>query len=243
MEMSLIETIKVVSELGFMVCCAAVVLYFFIAHMRKISQEKDVDKQLLNKIQEEDKNRYNQMVDTIVSQVTTHTLNPEEDRWLSIIEKNINALLNVALEKTNASRVYIVRYHNGGRGSNGVSFLKMSMTNEVVAIDAPSAMADFQNQFRSLLAYWCNQLDTADTCYINDREEIKSVDSTMYQFMSSRGVKSKYGNTIRDRYNNPIGFMCIEYLDGHVTCDNEALPKQALERLRPKIEALLNINM
>lgn len=36
----------------------------------------------------------------------------------------------------------------------------MSMTNEVVNMGVTSMMSEFKDMFRSLLAYWCHEIET-----------------------------------------------------------------------------------
>jgi hypothetical protein len=43
-------------------------------------------------------------------------------------------MIKQMLIDTKADRAYVVQYHNGGRGINKQSFLKMSITNEEVQI-------------------------------------------------------------------------------------------------------------
>ena len=91
----------------------------------------------------------------------------------------------------------------------------MSIRNEVDALGIKPMRPEFQNIFRNTLAYWCNEILAKDYCYIDDVEEMKDIDAGMYDFMSSRGVHSKYGVSIVNRENLLIGFICIEYLTEH----------------------------
>lgn len=114
----------------------------------------------------------------------------------------------------------------------------MSIRNEVDALGIKPMRPEFQNIFRNILAYWCNEILAKDYCYIDDVEEMKDIDAGMYDFMSSRGVHSKYGVSIVNRENLLIGFICIEYLtECEVDINNIS---RTLMNSKAKIETLLD---
>ena len=243
MEISFIEIIRSIAELGFMTISAALIIYLFIKQNKKAEEDSAEREQRLAKQQDETSLRYNNLVDSIVTKVTNHTISPEEDRILSIIERNINKILNDTLGRIDANRVALIRYHNGGRGTNGYSFLKMSMTNEVVSVETPPFMPEFQNQFRSLLAYWCDHIDTNNSCFLPDINEVKDLDSTMYEFMKSRNVRGMFGMSINDKYNRTIGFILVEFLGQQNKELDIKKITDILNQVKPKIEALLNLDV
>ena len=67
--------------------------------------------------------------------------------------------------------------------------------------------------FRSLLAYWCHEIETKECCIISDVEDLKDIDITMYQYLTVRNIEAKYGIGLKDNDGNIIGFICIEYLN------------------------------
>ena len=67
---------------------------------------------------------------------------------------------------------------------------------------------------------------------------MKDIDAGMYDFMSSRGVHSKYGVSIVNRENLLIGFICIEYLTEHKVDTNNI--SRTLMNNKAKIETLLD---
>ena len=189
----------------------------------------------MNKIQEQN----DMLVNQIIKGVTGHTLSSEENTVLTQVELQINDCLKRVQQKTNASRVSLVRYHNGNKGMDGLSFLKMSMTNECVKIGIQPIMQEFQNYFRSFLPYWIHQLDKTGKCYIDDIEDIKDIDTNSYEYLKTRGVQAKYGIAVKNSEGYSIGFICIEYLDKN-DVNKEQIEKCLLDK-QIKIGTLLNL--
>ena len=192
------------------------------------------------KERKEERERYNQMVDDIITGVHNAHLTPNESKNIAYIEKQINDTLNIILKETNASRVSIVKYHHGNKDMTGKSFLKMSMTNEVINIGVASMMTSFKDVFRSFLAYWCHEIEENGYCIIEDTENIKEQDITLYQYLKTINVQAKYGMALKDNYNNVIGILCIEFLDKD-DFDVKKI-KTSLDENFSKIETLIAVN-
>ena len=192
------------------------------------------------KERKEERERYNQMVDDIITGVHNAHLTPNESKNIAYIEKQINDTLNIILKETDASRVSIVKYHNGNKDMTGKSFLKMSMTNEVINIGVASMMTSFRDVFRSFLAYWCHEIEENGYCIIEDTENIKEQDITLYQYLKTINVQAKYGMALKDNYNNVIGILCIEFLDKD-DFDVKKI-KTSLDENFSKIETLIAVN-
>lgn len=175
----------------------------------------------------------------IINGVTTHTISAEENSALSEKEVQINACLKRTQQKTNSSRVSLVRFHNGGRDMNGLSFLKMSMTNECPGPGFASIMPDFQNLFRSFFSYWCECLINTGKCYIDNIEILKEKDTTMYEYFLSRNVQAIYGIAIKNNDGSIIGFISIEFIDKSKV-DMEQV-EHCLHDKKIKIETILTL--
>ena len=208
------------------------------------NKKRDKDYEELQKQRENDYDRLQEKYDTIVNDVVSGIaakhLTPMESKKIAMIEKQINDTINVIQKETNASRVCLVKYHNGNKDMTGKSFLKMSMTNEVVNLGIAPMMSDFKDVFRSLLDYWCHEIEIKENCIIEDTEKIKDVDITMYQYLHVRHIESKYGVGLRDCNNNIIGFICIEFLNKDDF--NLEKIKESMNKNFPKIEALISLN-
>lgn len=218
------------------------ILVIFLLFMKYQDTHKYYNNQIeeIRKKNEEINSRYDNMVERIILGVNQSHLTPKESQNIALIEKQINDIINVILKDTQASRVCIVKYHNGNKDMTGKSFLKMSMTNEVVNIGVASMMGEFKDVFRSLLAYWCHEIETKDYCVIDDVESLRSIDLTMYQYLKTRNIEAKYGLPLKDINNNTIGFMCIEFLDKN-DFDIDRIYKSVKLNF-PKIETLISID-
>lgn len=259
--MTIAEIATLVEKIGIGLTCVVVIIYVFISEYRvrkdveakkQVQKEKQEDQQFCvsmdkEKAQQEiymnlieNITKQNQlMVEKIINEVTHHTLSPEENTTLSLIEDQINSCLRRVLEKCNASRVGLVRFHNGGRDMNKLSFLKMSMTNEVVRPGVKPLQPEFQNMFRSFLHYWCSELSDAGYCDINDVEEVREKDPTVYEFMTNRDAQAVYGISLNRATGCVIGFIVIEFNDKSDV--NLTQVKDCLYDKKIKIETLMNL--
>lgn len=256
---SLLRAYLEVGILG--LCGILVVLITFLNYKRNSKRAEEQDKseddrfnkmfEMFKKQNEEyisqNNKNYELLMQKLVSGNTSHVLTPEEDRKITKINDEVNKILQQLLISTNASRASLIQYHNGGKGKNNQSFLKMSMTNEVTNIGIKPLISDFKDQFRNVLAYFVKEINDSGYCYINDSEDIKSIDYGMYDFMSNRGIKSKYGialhQSISDDCNekNIIGFICLEFLDDRKYVANVDIIDSELRREQAILETLLSL--
>lgn len=261
MEVGFLNLIKPYLEVGILGLAAIFLIFFAILALKRfIDREKELIDTTNNHSNKSDarcdemfktvieQNQQNQLLlqqqlqeltKHIINGVTTHTISAEENTTLSEKESEINACLKKTQQKTNASRVALIRFHNGGRDMNGLSFLKMSMTNECPGPGFTGIMPDFQNLFRSFFSYWCECLIKEGKCYINDIEELKDKDTTMYEYFLSRNVQAIYGIAIKNNENSIIGYIAIEFIDKNKV-DIEQV-EHCLHDKKIKIETILTL--
>ena len=196
--------------------------------MRKIEKERQ-DSQ--NKVNEK-------LASKIIDGVIYHIPSQEENSKLTNVNIDIDTILQDILLETNASRVSVVQYHNGGKGINKQAFLKMSMTNEKIQLGVKPFIQDFKDQFRSVLGYFVNEINTKGFCYINNVDDILYKDVGMYEFMKNRGIESKYGYAIHNTEGNVVAFICVEFID-KVKADESVVNNSLKEHYR-EVERLLN---
>ena len=208
-----VATLTALSKLLFDGLAILIVFILYIKGNQKRDKEYEAERKEQKKRNEELQKNYNSMIQDIIKGVSKKHLTPVESKNIGKIEKEINDIINQILLETGASRVCIVKYHNGNKDMTGKSFLKMSMTNEVVNLGVAPMMSDFRDLFRSLLAYWCHEIETKECCIISDAEDLKDIDITMYQYLTVRNIEAKYGIGLKDNDGNIIGFICIEYLN------------------------------
>ena len=178
------------------------------------------------------------LIDKIVNGVTTHVPTQEDNLKLTVVNQNIDTILQDILVETNASRVDLVQYHNGGRGINKQAFLKMSMTNEKIQLGVRPFIQDFKDQFRSVLGYFVNEINVIGSCDITDVDEMANKDIGMYEFMKNRGIAAKFGKGIKNPEGTTIAFICVEYIDKK-DIDVDKVHNSLREHYR-EIERLLN---
>lgn len=217
-----------------------IVFILYIKGNKNRQKEYNEERKAYKQRNEELSKRYDNMIDEIINGVRKSHLTPQESQNIARIEKQLNDIINVILRDTDASRVCIVKYHNGNKDMTGKSFLKMSMTNEVVNIGVAPMMGEFKDIFRSFLAYWCHEIDTKKWCVIDDVNKLKDIDITMYQYLNTRNIEAKYGVPLKDGYNNVIGFLCIEYLS-KTDFDINKIAK-SMKTNFPKIETLVSVD-
>lgn len=218
----------------------AIIVVLYLLDRRNRNKEHDENRNILEEERKEFKNDYKKLVEDIIDGVNGHHLTPQESKSVAQIEKKINDTIQEILEQTKASRVCIVKYHNGQRDMTGMAFLKMSMTNEVVNRGVAPLMGDFKDLFRSYLAYWCHELEIKGKCVIQDTNEIQNIDINMYEYLKTRNIEAKYGLALTNLEGDIIGFICVEYLDKK---DFDLKKIEAtLEKQGKKIETLITLN-
>ena len=264
------EIVKTGADIGFIILCAGFVLWelhdmYINKKKRDVSVSSRVkemeDKrqkrydELLNNLekktddlydillegQKESDKRYQELVNKVLNDARQpHILSEEENKRMTKIDEEIDLFLDRALNASNASRVDLVKYHNGGNDMLGNSILKMSMSNEKCAAGVIHLINSFQNQLRSSFAYWIKELNEKGYCFIEDIEDIKNIDNSIYQYMKQTGVKAKYGVAITNNATGVvIGYLCMDFLNKDDV--NLEQVKYCLDDKRKKIETLLNL--
>ena len=259
--MEFAELITAYSEIGILGLCAIMMIYMFYKNFKNnqdATEKKDKkidhkDKftensytELLKMIQEQNKQFQEQqmknneiLIEAITHNITTHVPSKEEDEKISKISLEIDKCLAEILEATNASRVGLVQYHNGGKGINRQAFLKMSMTNEQIKPGIKPMMSTFRDQFRSILAYAIKELMVNDVCCIDDVNDLIEKDSCMYEFMRAHGVEAGYGIGIRSSEGTGLGFICVQFVS-KTDANKDNIIKVFNEKAKI-IETLLNL--
>lgn len=268
--MDWIEIVKTGADLGFMALCAGFVLWQIkdmysqkknkdksvssrVKEMEDKRQkrydellddlEKKVDKfyEILLQNQKDTQAKYERLVEKVIQDASKpHILSDDENKRVTKIDEEINLFLEKALASTKASRISLVKYHNGGNDMLGNSILKMSMSNEKCAAGVLHLMNNFQNQLRSAFIYWIKQLDDNGYCFVDDVETLEKLDGSLYQYLKQAGVKATYAIAIKNtKTDSVIGFLVADFLsreDVNIEQINHCLNDKKL-----KIEALLNL--
>jgi len=225
--MEWLDLAKAIAELGILVVIAAV----FIVIMTK--QNKDAS--------EKSQELFDFAMGKLREQSNPHVLTEEEDSLATKIDKSINSYLQSVVQELGPNRAVVARYHNGGRDMSGISFLKLSITNEQVSPDTPPVIGDFQAQFRSVATYICDELEKNGYCYVDDLETIKNKDSGTYELLKMRDGQACYARALKSRSGYVIGAIMVTYTSKSIDRrpDIEKIDKVLSEKSR-EISALLN---
>ena len=225
--MEWLDLAKAIAELGILVIIAAV----FLVIMMK--QNKDAS--------EKSQELFDFAMGKLKEQSNPHVLTEEEDSIAAKIDKSINSYLQSIVQELGPNRAVVARYHNGGRDMSGISFLKLSITNEQVSPDTAPIIGDFQAQFRSVASYICDKLEEEGKCYIDDLETIKKVDSGTYELLKLRDGQSCYAIALKSRSGYVIGGLMVTYTSKNKNekPSREKIDKVLSEKSR-EISALLN---
>ena len=220
--MEWLEFVKAIGELGVLVVIAGLFLFFYYKDKKQRDEQfKILFEKLLNK-------------------EPTHVLTEEEDRMAKQIDESINARLQNIVNTLRPSRVFLIRYHNGGKGIDGIPFLKFSVTNECTPRGVRPVMTEYQNQFRSSIYGVCNELDKKGRFYMTSPEDIKN-DEGSYALMLEKGYRSIYCKTIVNATGYTTGFVAILYKDENNIKENVNQITKILDDETTSISALLTV--
>lgn len=222
-----ISIARSIMELGILSVIAGIFLWIVIKNNKK---QDEINTKIFNNIMEQMK---------ICS--AGHVLTPEEDKLAISIDKAINSYLQTAVTDLEASRAFLARYHNGGKDMNSISFLKVSITNEAVARGYQLVMSEFQNQFRAMVGYPINLIDTTGHCLVRDLEEIKDADIGTYELLKARKVRSFYCHKITNEAGYVVGALCILYSNNNKIQENPDYIDQYISHMADQISGTLKI--
>ena len=225
--MGVLDIAKAISELGILIIIAA----FFLFTTMKMNKKQD---EMLTTL-------FDKMLEQIKNCANGHVLTEEEDKTAVKIDQTLNLLLQKAVADLHCGRIMIVRYHNGGKDMNAISFLKLSITNESVNYGYTPAMGEFQNQFRSIVGYPTNEVITTGHSYVSDIEQIKEKDIGTYELLKSRGVRSYYSHGIKNSNGYIIGAVLVLYHKNNSYQENQEEIHHYLIHLTDQISSLLNV--
>lgn len=231
---------RLISELGVLVVIAAVFIIIVILEWKSKNKEDSLNNDNYKKLIEEIQSQNNDLVQKLIENNKKPTITPEQYNTRSKVAKEINDSLERAREKSNATRVYLAQYHNGGHNLVNQSFLKMDITNEKVKLGIAPIQSEFKDQYKELFSYWCNKLESDGICFINDVEELKHLDNSMYSFFTRRNITSAFGISINDSEGYPIGFIGMEFMKDDIY-DMKQI-QHCLQDKKIKVETLLSLN-
>lgn len=238
--MELATIIQLVSEVGILIICAAVVIWQVITDKTKQQKHQDSFQEISESIIKSLKDQNDFMLEQIIKKVDTgHMISPEEDSNISKIERELEMYLAEVLRETGANRASLFRYHNGGKDYNGRSFLRMSMTNEVVKGGTALIQHQSQNLFRSMFYGLIRSLEDNGYDFVDDIENIKETDTGFYRYLRDFDIAAKYSVALYGFTGKIVGFINIDFANKN-DVDLERITN-CLNGKKVKIETLLNL--
>lgn len=110
-----------------------------------------------------------------------------------------------------ADRVQVYDFHNGGHFANGRSALKVSCTYEVCRAGIKSYQMYLQSIPLNCIPQFIKKLLIDSRMQINDLEDIKEIMPATYSLKKSQNIKSYFDIILNNEFNEPIGFLAIQY--------------------------------
>lgn len=232
--MELTSFFKLISDYGTLVILGGIFIWVIYRQI-KIRLKKEENQV---KLEEEKEKKIN---DLIYDALKHHMFNKDIDRESdenSCIDAKINDLLTELLKYTKSDRVVLFTYHNGGCDYMGRSFQRMSCTNESVRPGLAPYQQKYQNFFRTFLMALNNGLVNNNFFYLDDVEDIKEIDPSLYYYLRSRGSKNMYALGIKNENQKTIGFVSMSSTEDIEDLENAKL---FLEETVHKIEGIYTI--
>ncbi len=220
--MEWLEITKAIGELGILIVIAGLFLFFY--YKDKAARDEEF-KQLFNAVINKE----------------SHVLTEDEDRIAKQIDESIISYMKGIVDALQPSKCFLVRYHNGGKDMNGLSFLKLSVTNETSARGLAPVIQEYQNQFRSSIAGVCSAIDKDGYAFIPTLDKIKETDAGTFDLMTAKNTRSAYCYAITNTTGYVIGFIAITYRNDNMVQENPEKIKELLELRANQISSLLDI--
>ena len=240
--MTTAELTKIYIEIGALGLAFIILMFVFILFAKNSIKKSNDQADLIKKLLEEKDKQNSELIKQIVTQVSSHTPSPQETKVANIISKSIDEQLQSLLNDTKASRAVFIQYHNGTRGFSKHSFMKMSCTNEAHVSNVKPLTPTFQDQMKSLFNKALLKLDETGEYSVENLEDIKDEDGSMYWFMSIREDKQAFHLSIKDKYGNPIGYLLLIYANNNpITATKEMVIPRMLST-KALIEYILQSN-
>lgn len=232
--MEWMEIVKAITELGIMAVVCGIFLWQNNKDRKNHSNENS---KLFETLLQQYEQTFNKMLNSF--NPDGHVLTEEEDRKALEIDRAIDDYLKQMIINTKATRSFVVRYHNGGKDMAAIPFLKCSITNEMTNVGVRPIMGEFQNQFRSIMAGVCEEIDRKGYSYITPDKKSELIDPATVELMKDRGIKYMYCRALRNQNNYIIGLVAVTFMIDNQEKPNEEIIDLCLKDKSQKISALL----
>ena len=127
-------------------------------------------------------------------------------------ELHITCILKEYKDKLVCDRVGIFQFHNGGHNINGVSFLKMSCTHEIVRYGISKEIDKLKNMYINEYMDWCMPLLKVNEVIYKDVDK-EAIDPQVKEILQNMGIKSVIAVPLTTE-GQVIGFVVASYCRG-----------------------------
>lgn len=131
----------------------------------------------------------------------------------SEIDTTIYNKMESLKEILNADRIQIYEFHNGIHYANGRSALRTTCTYEVCRAGIKGNQTELQAVPLSCIPNFTKTLLDNEKLEITNLEEIKETMPSTYQLKKSQDIKSFFDIIIKNKNDEPIGFLAIQFCE------------------------------
>ena len=152
--------------------------------------------------------------------------------------KNIYKILNNLRSETNADRVYIYQFHNGGKYFSGMPRQRMSCTYEIVSEGVSSECEEIKDLKCSIYSLFIERIMKENGTVISEINDIKN--SASRQLFLNKGASRACLIPIYTRTNNIVGIFGVDYIKaGSINLDNwEEKSKEDISKMKQSCKVL-----
>ena len=160
---------------------------------------------------------------------------PKKVKKQVTVDTEIADAMESLKERLNADRVQIYDFHNGGHYSNGRSALKVSCSYEVCRTGIAPKQAMLQSIPISCISKFVNKILNDEKFEVKNLEDIKEEMPATYQLKKDMQLNSFYDIAIKNKQNEVIGFLAIQFVKNQYNVKTEK-DKEAILKLKFLIE-------
>lgn len=159
------------------------------------------------------------------------------------IDEAVNGIVERAVLRLNACRVYVFEFGNGTDTIGGLPFRYMNCTYEALNQGARSEVDRRQHMSLSLLSKFIKKLIDDDYIVMDINNKTEDYSSYIWGIIEERKILKTIRIKIVDKKRNVIGYLGVDYCDGREMPDNETLDKyiQWVKEYALEIGAFLSV--
>ena len=158
------------------------------------------------------------------------------------LSSTIQTMIDRAVIRTRASRVYVFEFHNGSVGMGGLPFAKMTNTYEALGEKVKSGVKQRANMPMQLYSTFVDAVFAEDCVLMNVNNRVNELSQFVYESLVELDVEIAVRAKIVDINKQVIGFLGIDYCQNN-SPDDVSLQESVnlVQDLGAEIGALLSV--